>query len=376
MMIFRYILAATLVLGYSEKDYWCRFHGQCEGEGGQSLSKPSLRSVKEGLPSSNPSLQSVSRRLQKRDLFSTAQDIVSLANIPAAIQNSVVSCVKSLLDGADKKGLLKSDVDVSNPNADDANCPPEPSNRQKRDVIPPSTSGFERCVPLVSKNPIGNPYHPSLTGMDMENSIVRPGKGASYLLLGEGIECPQGGCRIIRSVSLAISNSKSVSINNGQDDMVSISNATNWSNGVSTSEMKSITDSLQLSNQHTDSSGTTESIANSFQETVSKTHFTATDKSHTTANQQSITEVTSWQHDNIQNQGSNDGFREDDTVGHDSSRGIENGNSASSSMSVTNTAKATCSVALTFEEQASLKIPFLKVFELNLSFKVEQATNI
>lgn len=349
-------MAATFVWGYVDRDYHCRFHGQCVDATNPKLSRPVAQ-----------------KRLYKRiGVADQAPRVVERMHVNPSQEKQMTQCVQRLLNEAKNKGLL----DLPDPGApsdskvDDADCP-ESVNRQKRDLVASDLgTGFDRCVPLVSKNPIGNPYHPLLTGMEMEDNIVRLGKGASYVLLGEGIECPSGGCKVMRSVSLTISNSKSVSINNGQDDMVSISNSTNWSNGVSTSEMKSITDSLQQSKQHVDSSGTTESTANSFQETVSKTHSIATDRSHTTANQKSITEVASWQHDNIQNQGSNDGFREDETIGRDSSRGMENGNSASSSVTASNTAKVNCNVKIGFEEQFGFEAAIWEFFKISVNVKV------
>jgi hypothetical protein len=147
---------------------------------------------------------------------------------------------------------------------------PQLVKRGKLSIID-STTQNPSCLPLVSRNPGLNPYHPLLTP---KNSATRKIKAFPYILYETARDCTNQleNCRITIERSITISNSVSYSISDGKSNTLTNTFGNNTSTGSSSSSTKDVSKMIDISSSftQTDSNGITSAM--SIQDSLAKTN--------------------------------------------------------------------------------------------------------
>ncbi|KAJ3199840.1 hypothetical protein HDU67_002523, partial [Dinochytrium kinnereticum] len=155
-----------------------------------------------------------------------------------------------------------------------------------------SLRGFQKCIPLVSKVPMANPYHPTLTGLPLDQVVRRLGTGMAYSLTNKGVNClkQSSPCPWSQTTSMSVSNAISFAISRGDTVTSTQTNSTNWSKG--------------------DSEGVTEilSKAETLQDTYTKSNEVTRGNTTTDSDEKSWTNSRTWNRENSKTRTESNGY--------------------------------------------------------------------
>ncbi|KAJ3161037.1 hypothetical protein HDU86_007656 [Geranomyces michiganensis] len=193
----------------------------------------------------------------------------------------------------EKKGRAP---DVEQPTPGDPGDPGEPvdGGRRKRrslsthhplnrraDTVNPATSPFDLCLPLASSDPIGNPYHESLTGM--VGSSSRTGFGYPIILNDSSFLCTSttGDCIYESSTSRTIDVNVAYSVSTGSQSTMSKLVGATWGKGVDSANAIAVGSAMDQTWSNTTSTDEHTTNSNSVAVMLSKTHEEQKAHTHT-----------------------------------------------------------------------------------------------
>ncbi|KAJ3188112.1 hypothetical protein HK101_009195 [Irineochytrium annulatum] len=283
-------------------------------------------------------------------------------------QDDVGDCVSKLIQSAVDEGLLpsgtaghvKSRRDVGSPEI--INAPPAFARRE--DLIPPLAASFDRCLPLVSTNPVANPYHQLLTGMPIDQVVSRLGNGIPVPLAG-GIHCAANTqpCPWSQSQQISITTGVSLGVTKGSESSYTATNASTWSRGTTENHIGAIAylspylfRQQILDNSFSKANTSDDSFAQAsyIQYGLTRTHFNQTASTHVHTDFGSTTNSLTFNHRDSSSTTHDDGLLDnsnvlgtDTTVGAGSSAATSN--SEMNRRSVTVECKYSSDTGQTFE---------------------------
>ncbi|KAJ3148317.1 hypothetical protein HDU86_007499 [Geranomyces michiganensis] len=183
---------------------------------------------------------------------------------------------------------------------------PSPIRRHvKRQSIDP-TDPFYKCIPLVSRNPSANPYHPLLTGM--ADSAVRYG-GGFPIRTGDNFPCTagQGKCTYTKTRETTTAHTTSFTVTASDSQTFAKSDSESWNRAKEDSMAKAITDITDENWQKTRTSETSGSVARELSHTFTKAHEESVAKTHGTTDETSTANMRSWDHEQTSGWSTEDG---------------------------------------------------------------------
>ncbi|ORX53740.1 hypothetical protein BCR36DRAFT_368773 [Piromyces finnis] len=106
-----------------------------------------------------------------------------------------------------------------------------------------------KCHPLLGNNEISSPYSEIFTGRKKIN--FREGYGLPKIAFDSALTCYSGSkCTRQVTVGVTLTDSKSYSVSNGYSNSFSVNEGKSTSNGIDVSLAKSISDTLEISHEH------------------------------------------------------------------------------------------------------------------------------
>ncbi|KAI8585438.1 hypothetical protein BDZ88DRAFT_21983 [Geranomyces variabilis] len=176
-----------------------------------------------------------------------------------------------------------------------AHLGPDTRTRTKRDGVT-DASVFTKpavCLPLVSVNPVGNPYHPSLVG-GVKDVNLRAGQGFPVPLgIGRKCEPPEvPPCESSWTLTRSWTSSLSFTVNKGSQQSITNTLGKSKSTGDESSTAEAISDTLEQSVSHTSTKERGGSSSDTVATTLTKTTEVSLANTHTAGTESSTTDTT------------------------------------------------------------------------------------
>ncbi|KAJ3206410.1 hypothetical protein HDU67_008211 [Dinochytrium kinnereticum] len=172
--------------------------------------------------------------------------------------------------------------------------------RLRRRQLVQGLTGFQKCIPLVSKVPMANPYHPSLTGLPLDKVVKRLGTGMAYSLTNKGVNCLKqtNPCPWSQSTSVSVSNAISFAISRGETVTATETNSTNWSKGGSEGVTNILSKASEDSITRTLAKTNSSSFSENLQDTFTKSNEITRGNTTTDTTENSWTNSRTWNREN------------------------------------------------------------------------------